>query len=141
MLTTWNSFPAINTLFDDVLARDWPSMRVERSWSSDVEVRYDDEAVYLVMDVPGVRPEDLDVHIDKGVLSIKGERKAQSLGQDDEAASARNTRYNKSFRLPEGLDTESVDAKLEYGVLHVRLAKRPEIQPKRIPVSVSAQAE
>ena len=95
----------------------------------------DDEHYHVELDVPGVSREDIALTLEKGILQIDVERK-NSLG--DQRGYQDERYYGKSTRklaLPETIDTESIVAELANGVLHVKIAKIPEIQPKRIEIN------
>ena len=93
-----------------------------------VDVVEDDQKLELYADVPGVKQEDLDISVEKDVLTIKGERKgARQPGS-----------FSRSFTLPKHVDVDKIAASLKDGVLTLTLPKRPEAQPRAIKVSVAA---
>lgn len=95
----------------------------------------DTNSYHVEMDVPGVRREDVDLTFEKGTLRITTERAAP---QEHSSAIVDERRYGKVTRtvaLPESIDPESINGKLENGVLHVTIAKKPEAQPKRIKIN------
>jgi HSP20 family protein len=87
---------------------------------------------------PGVEPSTLEVHLERGVLTIAGERKSPLPPPDTKAAVHINERFAGRFRrvitLPDDADPEGVDAKLRDGVLHVKVQRRAASQPRRIAV-------
>lgn len=95
-----------------------------------------EEEIVLVAEVPGVRKDDLEVNVHQDVLTLSGKRSAtvpegysvhrQERGEMD---------FSRSFTLPCAVDAEKTSAKLDEGVLTVRMAKAPEERPHRIPVS------
>jgi HSP20 family protein len=86
------------------------------------------------MDVPGVALEDLDVSVEKGKLTIRGQRKApdRSPGYLHEERSF--GQFERSIMLNEWVDSSNVEANLHDGVLCLKLAKRPEAQPQKIAI-------
>lgn len=76
---------------------------------------YDDGTATFSLDVPGMKVEDLDISIDKNVVTVKGERKD----------TRRQAKINTSFTLPAGYDPASIAAKLEDGVMVLSIAKTP----------------
>jgi HSP20 family protein len=102
-----------------------------------------DDAYFVKIDVPGLDAKDIDMHVTKDVLTIKGERKedADADGRMKEKKHQREERYYGSFHrtlpLRTPVDSDHVDAKLNNGVLYVTLPKREETKPKKINVSVS----
>ena len=86
---------------------------------------------------PGIDPAKVDVNLEKGVLTIEGER-AAVVGGDAKATAHLNERFSGRFRrvvsLPDDVDPAAVDAKYRDGVLHVSVRRREAAQPRRIEV-------
>lgn len=95
----------------------------------------------LYLDVPGIDPDQIDIKLDKGVLYISGERnypadidgKAQQLQRMERGQG----HFHRQFVLPDTVDTDNVQAKVELGVLQVSIGKQARSQPKRITVNAS----
>jgi HSP20 family protein len=87
---------------------------------------------------PGVDPATLEVNLERGLLSISGERKSPLAGTDDKAAVHINERFDGRFRraitLPDDADPDAVDAQLRDGVLRISVQRRASAQPRRIAV-------
>jgi len=87
---------------------------------------------------PGLDPAAIDVSVERGVLTIAGERKADLPQGDEKATLHANERFSGRFRrvvsLPDDVDPSAVDAKYRDGVLHVSVARRASAQPRRIEV-------
>jgi len=85
-------------------------------------------------DLPGVREEDLEITLTGSRLSVSGKREAEQRKEDERYYAYERSygSFTRSFTLPEGIDTNAVDAELKHGVLTIRVAKMPEHQPKRI---------
>lgn len=94
----------------------------------------DEGAFYIEADVPGIAAEDVDVSIEKGKLTIRGERKPsrESSSQFDERFYGP---FERTVSLNEWIDPRSVEASLQDGVLQLKLAKRPESQRQKINIS------
>jgi HSP20 family protein len=86
--------------------------------------------------VPGVDPASLDVQVDRGVLTIAGERKLPAVGE--QASVHIDERFEGRFRrvlsLPDDIDQAAVKASCRDGVLHISISRRAEAQPRRITV-------
>lgn len=86
---------------------------------------------------PGMDPAGIDVNLERGVLTISGERKPCASG-DEKTTVHMGERFSGPFRrvvnLPEDIDPNSVDADYRDGVLHVSIARRAATQPRRIEV-------
>lgn len=101
-----------------------------------VDVYEDAQKVQLKLEVPGIRPEDLDIRVEGRTLTVRGERKFESE-QKEENFHRIERRYGsfvRSFTLPATVDTDSIDAQSADGVLTISLAKKPEAKPKQITV-------
>lgn len=86
---------------------------------------------------PGLEPSALDVRIEKGVLTIAGERSRQAA--PEKATMHIDERYAGRFRrvvsLPEDIDPDAVQARYRDGVLHISIQRRAAAQPRRIDVN------
>ncbi|MGA7180348.1 MAG: Hsp20/alpha crystallin family protein [Thiobacillaceae bacterium] len=85
---------------------------------------------------PGMDPAAIDAQLEKGVLTIAGERKTAEV--PDKATVHIDERFAGRFRrvltLPDDIDPNSIEAKYRDGVLHIRIARKEEAQPRRITV-------
>jgi len=92
------------------------------------------KSVEIYAFAPGVDPASLDVQIEKGVLTVSGERKLDAV--PEKAAVHIDERFAGRFRrvvsLPEDVDAGSVQAKYRDGVLHISIARKAAAQPRRI---------
>jgi HSP20 family protein len=136
----FDAFEALERAFDDVMRP--PSgggafgFSPPAVASPPVDVRSDDEKIVMQFDVPGYRGEDVEVTLDKGVLTVKGERKlAATKGKNEKVWVGRSYgRFSRSFTLPKGIDEQGLRAELADGVLTVTLPKGVEAKPRRIEV-------
>jgi len=87
---------------------------------------------------PGVDPKSIDVNLDRGVLTIAGERKAALPNSDEKTTLHISERFSGRFRrvvsLPDDIDPTAVSADFRDGVLHVSIKRRESAQPRRIQV-------
>lgn len=98
-----------------------------------------DDTVEIVAFVPGLKPDQIDVSIDQGLLTIRGERPASFTKQDDdEARRYAQERFSGEFRriieLPENANPEEVTARCANGCLTVSIAKRQSSRPRAITI-------
>ena len=95
-------------------------------------------AVEIYAFAPGVDPASIDITLDRGVLTIAGERKAALPASDEKVTLHGNERFSGRFRrvvsLPEDIDPNAVSASFTDGVLHVNVKRRESAQPRRIAV-------
>ncbi len=90
--------------------------------------------------MPGIEEKDLDIRVENHTLTVKGERKfeAEEKEQNFHRIERRYGSFYRAFTLPSTVDTESVQAVYNAGVLKLELAKKPEAQPKQIKINVGA---
>ena len=106
------------------------------SWIPQVDI-YEEPGRYVVVaDVPGVEPKDIHITADKGVLTIRGEKRARETqqGKAQQRLERRAGAFLRTFTLPEGADVDSITAKQTHGVLEVAIPKQPKLQPRSIEV-------
>jgi HSP20 family protein len=138
-----------SSLFDDLdrLQRQWqqafdgmsPSIRGVAGGFPAVNVGHTPSSTEIYAFVPGIDPAQIEVSLDRGVLSISGERAdAATSAGDAELTVHGNERFAGRFRrvisLPEDSDPGAVQAECRDGVLHVSVKRRESAQPRRIEV-------
>jgi HSP20 family protein len=109
-------------------------------WVPPVDIYADgDQALVLKAELPDMTLEDIDVSVDNGALTIKGEKKlANGFRQDQfHRIERRYGTFSRSFSLPQTVDPHKVAAEYKQGVLTVRLPLREEAKPRQIKVSVT----
>ena len=144
MLVRWTPFTemdrlsqAMNRLFDNGYDND-AARAPQVTWTPAIDVTEDKDKIVLFADVPGLAEKDLDVQIEKDVLTLRGER---TLDRKSDGEGARRFErvsgsFVRSFTLPQTIDVEHVTAALKDGVLTLTLPKKPEAQPKKIGISI-----
>lgn len=87
---------------------------------------------------PGMDPATIDVHLERDVLTLSGDRKSALPGGDEKTTLHLDERFSGRFRrvvsLPDDIDPDAVSANYRDGVLHVSVKRRESAQPRRIPV-------
>ena len=100
------------------------------------------DALVVRMELPGMRPDDVDISVQDGVLTVSGERFADTDVKDD--AWLRRERFvgqfERSFALPEGADPDAISAAFENGLLELRVPHPPGQQPRRVKSSAGSPA-
>jgi len=100
-----------------------------------VDVREDGDHFYVEAELPGFRKEDVDITLENQTLTISAERKEEKEQKGDHLLHERRyTRFLRSFTLPPTVDEQTVNAKLQDGVLQIVLNKREETKPRKIKV-------
>lgn len=109
---------------------------VTSHWSPAVDIREDENQFVLQADLPGVDIKDIDVTMDNGVLTIKGQRenvKKEERNGYHRVERVRGSFYRR-FSLPDTADASRIDAKGKNGVLEITIPKLEKAQPKKIEV-------
>jgi HSP20 family protein len=96
----------------------------------------DNDHIYVEADLPGMSDQDVEVTVHKGVLFIRGERKAEE-GRQYLYNGRTWGRFERAITLPDEVDTAAVQAELSQGVLRVALPKSPETKPRKISLASS----
>jgi len=101
-----------------------------------VDIYESESEILLICDMPGVARDAVNVGLEKDVLTIEGKRQPH----DDKGlirAEFRPCDFRRAFTVPQGLDVAAVEAKLDKGVLRVRLPKSASVRPRRIEIKAS----
>ena len=93
-----------------------------------VDVRESDGQIVVEAELPGLDEKDLHVTLKEGVLRIQGEKKSEreEKKEDYHLTERSYGRYERSFRLPDGIDEEKIAASFKNGVLQITIPKKPE---------------
>lgn len=110
----------------------------EVSWIPQVDVREEASQFVVLADVPGVDPKDIHISAEKGVLTIRGEKRAhEAQEQGWQRLERRSGSFLRRFTLPEGANVDAITARQAHGVLSVTIPKQAEVQPRRIEVEAA----
>jgi HSP20 family protein len=147
----FSSFPAAGSLFPELTRLQQqleeflqpPGAAAIRSlaWGAfpAVNVGSTPDSVEVIAFAPGIDPKEIEITVDRGLLSLSGERRSDSSPGQQEADTYAQERFAGKFRrvisLPEDADPSKVEAKFRDGVLHVTVAKRESSKPRQITVS------
>ena len=128
----------LNRLFESTLRQGGLDEADLAGWAPVSELREEPGAYVLTAEVPGVPRQSLKVRVDSGQVTIEGERPqapATPRGQPLRVERSYG-RFTRSFRLPGGVDERGVEARLEQGVLEVRLPKSERGRSAAVPIRV-----
>jgi HSP20 family protein len=137
-LDRWSNLrDELNSFFDLPLSSSFGRTgQLFTGWSPALDLYESGDHLVAVVELPGMRKEDIDISLHDGTLAISGERKRESA--NDEKAQ-RTERYVGTFRrsisLPTRVDANKVSAMYQDGILKVTLPKAEEAKPKQIRVS------
>ena len=111
---------------------------LERGWVPAVDIHQEADKVVVDADLPGLKKDEIDIGVEDGVLTIKGEKKRENEVKDEDYHRVERLHgtFERSFRLPTTVDTAKITAKYKDGVLHVEVPKKEEAKPKQITVEV-----
>ena len=127
------------TLWRASVPTNWDAMFGRTTAAPAVDVREDADAIEVHAELPGIRPEDVQVNFENGVLTIAGEKK-QEVSEKNEGdwhlVERQYGRFERRFTLPRTVDAQRIDARFRDGVLRVRLPKAEEAKPRRIEITV-----
>lgn len=103
--------------------------------TTQTQYSHDEEAYHLKVNLPGFRPEDIELSVDKGILELsvvdraEAEQAAENLSAQTDSSS-----WKKRYQLPEDVDIENIEAKLELGQLCITLNKKPKEKAVKIAI-------
>lgn len=101
-----------------------------------------DEGTRIRVELPGMRPENVEVTVEEGLLTIRGERDTErEVSEDGWLRRERATgTFERTFALPEGVNPDDIQASFQNGLLELTVPHAPERQPRRIPIGGEEQA-
>jgi len=108
-----------------------------RSWVPAVDIREDETHFFLYADIPGVQSGEVDITLEDGVLTIKGERRAETGTQPDGFRRRERVHgsFMRQFTLPDTVNDENISATVRDGVLQIEIPKQDKPQARRITIS------
>jgi HSP20 family protein len=127
-------------LFEDLLPA-FQEDGVAPMWTPRLDLTERDDAFVARMDLPGLKPEDVQVEVEDDRLTVRGERKQETTETREDAVRMERTygSFFRAFTLPKTVLTDAVEATFHDGVLTLTLPKSPETQPRRIEVRPEAK--
>lgn len=101
-----------------------------------VDVYEEKDRFVVKADLPGVKPEEIEVTAEKGILTLRGERKSEKREHTEgyERLERVTGSFTRRFALPENVQADAIKAKFTHGVLEVTIPKQPEVAAKRVAV-------
>jgi HSP20 family protein len=142
----WNPFQEFESLLDRYNRTSGSAMRNQGNgdlsfadWAPSVDIEEQDDKYLIKADLPGVDKKDIDVKLENGTLSIRGEKRLES--ESKEGKRHRTERFHgtfaRSFTLPDLVDADKVDASYRDGVLTLHIPKMEQAKPKSIDIKIS----
>jgi len=130
----------VNRLFASNFSRGGENDLMRGAWSPQVDIFENKNEIVLEAELPGIKPEDVDISIENNVLTLHGERKFEKKDESDNFHRVERSygSFTRSFTLPSTVSSENANAEFENGVLRLTLAKREEAKPRRIEIKVGS---
>lgn len=127
---------AFNQFFATVDENDQSSV-VTAQWTPRVDIKEEATRFVILADIPGVEPRDIEIHMEKGVLSIKGERGEDAKQEGEKFTRIERSRglFHRRFALPDSADADGITASGKHGVLEIVIPKKAETTPRRIAIN------
>ena len=136
MLTAWDPVRLLDRMVDDVMNGSFGTATSAKSFAPQVDVRSNDDRVLFFFDVPGVKKEDIEITLERGVLTVKGTRRFEAGTAKEQLVLGRSYgTFARSFSLPDHLDDEKLDAKLVDGVLTIEIPRLQKAKPRKIAIN------
>jgi HSP20 family protein len=106
------------------------------NWAPSVDISENDKEFTLLADIPGVKPDEIEISMEKGVLTIKGERSSEKVdeGENFRRVERESGQFYRRFTLPDSADADKIEAKSEHGVLKITIPKQEVAVSRRIEV-------
>jgi HSP20 family protein len=122
--------------YDREITGDDNSDVVTSRWRPAVDIKEEEDRFVIYADLPGIDPKDIEITMDQGVLTLKGERSEET--KEEREGYRRVERVSGSFyrrfSLPDTADSERIEAKGKNGVLEITLPKHDKVQARKITV-------
>lgn len=128
----------IDRLFDDVVGS------ASTRWTPAVDVRETEKSLAIDVELPGIKPENVEVDVENGVLSITGEKRSERTNEEKGRYHMVERSYGsffRSFQLPAGVDESQIKASFHDGLLTVDIPKAALPQPRKIQIAGQAEKE
>ena len=148
-LTRWNPTAdsanlaqRMERMFDEMVGRGlWrPSedRPLRGTWVPAVNILEREDAMVITADLPGLKAEDVEVTVEEGILSIRGERKLEetSEGETYHRVERMYGVFERTFTLPNSVDVDKIDARFSNGEMVLTLPKREESKPRSVKIKV-----
>lgn len=131
----FNRAGMFDTLFNEGLPDDNTDVAVS-NWRPAVDIKEEDNRFLIKADVPGVDPKDIEITMEDGVLTIRGERTVEKDEKREDYRRVERSRgtFYRRFSLPDTADPDKIEATGKDGVLEIVIPKHEKVLPRRITV-------
>lgn len=124
-INTTRKFDLINEFFNALEAQRNEEPKEIVDFVPAVNTREGDDAYYIELDLPGIKKEDVEISVDKNILTIKGKREVKKEEEKDDyyRIESKYGTFARSFTLPEKVDSKNIRATGENGVVEITIPK------------------
>jgi HSP20 family protein len=147
-LVTWDPYRELSTLQDRVsrifgaspIRRDRDEEMSLGTWIPPVDIVEEKDRILMTAELPGFQEKDIEVQMEGGVLTLRGERKSESEkeGRTFHRMERSYGQFVRSFTLPSNVDRENIKANFSNGLLQIEMPKREEAKPRQIKISAGS---
>ena len=133
----WSIFDQLRREMDQMQqSGDAGSSMATSDWTPAVDIKETKDAFVIEADIPGVDPKDIEVHMEDGVLSIRGEKHSEKTEEKEGYKRVERTRgsFYRRFSLPDTANADKINAKSKHGVLEITIPKQEKAHPRKISV-------
>ena len=136
----WNT--GIDRLFNEFMGRSLHQMEEETAacaWTPAVNILEREEGIVITADLPGLKAEDVEVIVDKSVLTLKGERTLEEAAEGETYHRVERSygSFERSFSIPESVDAKKIEARFINGEMTLTLPKLAVSKPRSVKVKVA----
>ena len=128
----------IDRLFEDAFTRDGTS------WTPAVDIKETEGELRVELELPGLKPEDVEITAENGVLTIRGEKRSERKEDEQSRYHVVERTYGsfmRTFQLPQGIDEDQIGAEFDNGILSLRIPKAALPQPRRIQINAGQKPQ
>jgi len=132
----------VNRVIGDLVGRTGEESNLT-PWAPAVDIYETEHELVVKADLPDVNPQDLDIHVENNILTIRGERKFENKVKEENYLRMERSygSFSRTFSLANSVNSEAIKADYQNGVLTLSIPKREKAKPKQIKVNVATQAK
>jgi len=136
-ITRYEPWGLLNQLQRELERGNAEGSTATAEWAPAVDIKEEPERFLIHADIPGVKPEEIDISMEDGVLTIKGEKKTEAETEKEGYKRVERTygSFYRRFSLPDTANSDAISAVSKHGVLEIVIPKREAVQPKKISVT------
>ncbi|MGD9736011.1 MAG: Hsp20/alpha crystallin family protein [Solirubrobacterales bacterium] len=142
-LTEWRPMTELRHRIDQIFRDIGDGDGIARGWTPSVDVVRSDESIVLRVDLPGIKPDEVKISVQDGVLTVSGEHEEKSE-EKKERFVRRERRYgsfSRSMALPRGVKADDIEATTEDGVLEVTIPLPAEEKEQQVEIKPTPKGD